>query len=53
MVLAACENAYSQTDVQKKFLRDFIERSGAPAGHIGLKRAKEVFSLGDRATLAA
>jgi CHASE2 domain-containing sensor protein len=50
VVLAAVKDAYLQTDAQKKFLQDFIERSGRPAGHIGLKRAKEVFSLGDRAT---
>ena len=50
VVLAAVGDTYLQTDLQKKFLREFIERSGRTAGHIGLKRAKEIFSLGDRAT---
>ncbi len=50
VVIAAVNDAYLQTDAQKKFLGDFIERTHRPAGHIGLKRAKEIFSLGDRAT---
>jgi CHASE2 domain-containing sensor protein len=50
VVIAAVNDAYLQTEAQKKFLGDFIQRTGRPAGHIGLKRAKEIFSLGDRAT---
>ena len=50
VVIAAVNDAYLQTDAQKKFLGDFIQRTRRPAGHIGLKRAKEIFSLGDRAT---
>ena len=50
IVLAAVSEAYLKTDSQKKFLRDFIEKTGRKAGHIGLKRSKEIFSLGDRAT---
>ncbi len=50
VVIAAVNDAYLQTDAQKKFLQDFIQRTGRKAGHIGLKRAKEFLSLGDRAT---
>lgn len=50
VVIAAVNDAYLQTDAQRKFLGDFIQRTHRPGGHIGLKRAKEIFSLGDRAT---
>jgi len=50
VVIAAVDDAYLQTDAQRRFQREFIERTGARPGHIYLKRSKEVFSLGDRAT---
>ncbi len=50
VVIAAVNQNYVQTDAQRKFLKEFIERTGGKAGHIGLKRAKEILSLGDRAT---
>ncbi|MFY9641640.1 MAG: CHASE2 domain-containing protein [Rhodomicrobium sp.] len=50
VVIAAVDDAFLQTDVQRKFLRDFIQRTGRTAGHIYLKRSQEIFSLGDRAT---
>jgi CHASE2 domain-containing sensor protein len=50
VVLAAVGNSSLKTESQRKFLKDFIERTGGRAGHIGLKKAKEIFSLGDRAT---
>ena len=50
IVLAAVNEAYLKTDSQRKFLKDFIDKTGHKGGHIGLKRAKEIFSLGDRAT---
>jgi CHASE2 domain-containing sensor protein len=50
VVIAAVDDAYLQTDAQRKFHREFIERTGGRAGHIYLKRSKEIFSLGDRAT---
>lgn len=50
VVIAAVDDAYLQTEAQRKFHREFIERTGGRAGHIYLKRSKEVFSLGDRAT---
>ena len=52
MVLAAVNERYVQTDAQRKFLGDFIQRTGRPAGHIGFKREKEIFSVGDRADRA-
>ncbi len=50
VVIAAVDDAYLETDAQRKFQRDFIQRTGRTAGHIYLKRSKEIFSLGDRAT---
>lgn len=50
VVIAAVDDAYLQTDAQRKFQREFVERAGGRAGHIYLKRSKESFSLGDRAT---
>jgi CHASE2 domain-containing sensor protein len=50
VVIAAVNESYVPTGAQRKFQRDFIERTGRPAGHIGLKLSKEIFSLGDRAT---
>jgi CHASE2 domain-containing sensor protein len=52
VVLAAVNDSYVQTDAQRKFLQDFIQKAARPAGHIGLKRSKEIFSLGDRAVRA-
>ena len=52
VVIAAVSERYLQTEAQRKFLAEFIQRTGGPAGHIGFKRAKEIFSLGDRATRA-
>src|SRR5208337_2704946 len=42
VVLAAVNDSYVQTDAQRKFLQDFIQKTGRPAGHIGLKRSKEI-----------
>ncbi len=52
VVLAAVDDSFLQTEGQRKFQREFIQRTGRPAGHIYLKRSKEIFSLGDRATRA-
>ncbi len=52
VVVGSVNENYVQTDTQRKFLQEFIERDRPPAGHIGLKRAKEIFSLGDRAVRA-
>lgn len=50
VVIAAVDDAYLQTEAQRKFQRDFLQRTGGRAGHIYLKRSKEILSLGDRAT---
>ncbi len=50
VVLAAVDDRFLRTDAQRKFQQDFIQRTGRPAGHIYLKRAEEILSLGDRAT---
>jgi CHASE2 domain-containing sensor protein len=52
VVIAAVSERYLQTEGQRKFLAEFIQRVGGRAGHIGFKRAKEIFSLGDRADRA-
>jgi CHASE2 domain-containing sensor protein len=49
VVLGAVSDRYLQTGHQRKFLAEFIEKTGGRAGHIGFKRAKEIFSMGDRA----
>ncbi len=52
VVIAAVSDRYLQTEHQRKFLADFIQKTGGRAGHIGFKRAKEIFSMGDRADRA-
>jgi len=50
VVVAAVDDAFLRTEAQRKFQRDFAQRVRQPFGHIYLKRSKEIFSLGDRAT---
>jgi adenylate cyclase len=50
IVVAAVDDGFLRTDGQRAFQRDFIKKVNRPAGHIYLKRSKEIFSLGDRAT---
>jgi CHASE2 domain-containing sensor protein len=50
VVVAAVDDAFLETDAKRKFLHEFIQRSGGRAGHIYLKRSQEILSLGDRAT---
>ncbi|MGO8952487.1 MAG: CHASE2 domain-containing protein [Rhodomicrobium sp.] len=50
VVVAAVDDTLLQTDAQRKFLREFVQRTGRRAGHIYLKRSQEILSLGDRAT---
>jgi CHASE2 domain-containing sensor protein len=52
VVIAAVNERYVQTNSQLKYLGDFIERTGRPGGHIGFKREKQLFSVGDRADRA-
>jgi adenylate cyclase len=52
VVVAAVGTRYLQTEHQRQFLADFIKKAGGKAGHIGFKRAKEIFSMGDRADRA-
>ena len=52
VVVAAVGTRYLQTEHQRQFLADFIQKTGGRAGHIGFKRAKEIFSMGDRADRA-
>jgi CHASE2 domain-containing sensor protein len=50
VVIAAVDDTFLETDAQRKFQQEFIQRTGRPAGHIYLKRSQEILSLGDRAT---
>ncbi len=50
VAVAAVDDAFLRTEAERKFQRDFAQRVRRPFGHIYLKRSKEIFSLGDRAT---
>jgi adenylate cyclase len=52
IVIAAVDDAFLRTKRQREYQRAFIEKVNRPAGHIYLKRSKEIFTLGDRATRA-
>ncbi len=52
IVIAAVDDAFLRSDIQRAFQRDFIRRVGRRAGHIYLARSKEILSLGDRAVRA-
>ncbi len=52
LVIAAVDDAFLRTAQQRAYQRDFARRAGRPRGHIYLKRSKEIFTLGDRATRA-
>jgi CHASE2 domain-containing sensor protein len=52
IVLAAVDDRFLRTQKQRDYQRAFIEKVKRPAGHIYLKRSKEIFTLGDRATRA-
>ncbi len=50
IVVAAVDDTFLRTEGQRNYQRSFIERVNRPAGHIYLKKSKEIFTLGDRAT---
>ncbi len=52
LVIAAVDDAFLRTEAQRAYQHAFAKRAGRPQGHIYLKRSKEIFTLGDRATRA-
>ncbi len=50
IVVAAVDDADLETEKQRNFQKEFINKIGRDAGHIYLKRSTEFLTLGDRAT---
>ncbi len=50
IVVAAVDDASLETEKQRNFQKEFINKIGRDAGHIYLKRSTEFLTLGDRAT---